>query len=328
MNRVNPLLLVGGLAACAPDAADSGPEVDSGIDALDLRLTEADYDPADVQLWGPDVVIEPGEDIMYCIAGTWSGEDLGIHTLTTWQNKFGHHLQFYELTLSTIEWPDDEVHACGVGTDFDMTDTLPVGVPTAVWLGGEQTIDNPLAEGMAFSFDGGRRYLLQAHYVNTGDQAVRSKDVVTFATLDPETEVTTWAAPVILNNGNVDIPAASEGHMRFDCAMDQEMSVLFANGHMHEWGTSFTMTQTRADVARVLNTVPTWQAYYRDAPPTDYFDPGELSLAPGDTLTTECNWMNTTDESIAFPHEMCDGVMIGYPLKTTWICDSDEGMLP
>ncbi|GDX83058.1 hypothetical protein LBMAG42_48690 [Deltaproteobacteria bacterium] len=320
------------LLACVA-MEDTAAPADSGEGTLDLRLNEGDYTAGDVELWGPDVVIEPGEDVMHCIAGTYSGGDIGIHGLTTWQNKFGHHLQFFGLAAGTVDYADGATFACGTGTAFDMTDTTPVGIPTAVWIGDEQTIDTGLDEGMAFAFDAGERYLLQAHYVNTGAEAIRAHDLVVFDTLDPDTEVSTWAAPVILNNANIELPPAQAASMSFDCPVAADnvgdgVHVLFVNGHMHEWGTSLRVSQLRDDETRVLNDVPTWEPVFRDSPPTTAYAAGELDFLPGDTLRTECNWFNETDAAINFPHEMCDGVAIGYPLKTTWICDSDTGMNP
>lgn len=315
------------LVGCEPAADDSGAATDN---ALDLRLTSGDYEPGQLEFWGPDVVIAAGEDIMYCIAGTYTGDDLGIHALTTWQNQFGHHIQFFGLTSTEIDYPNGDVFPCGTGTDFDMTDTQPIAIPTAVWIGDEKTIDNPLDEGMAFSFDGGQRYLMQAHYVNTGLDDIQVHDVVTFNTLDPDTEVTAWAAPLIFNNANVDLPPGESSSLDFECTLelDEPADLRFANGHMHEWGSSFRMTHVRDGVETVLNDVPTWEAYFRDSPPTDYFASGAFQLQAGDVVRTECNWMNDTDEIISFPHEMCDAVGLVTPKLNTWICDSDKEMNP
>lgn len=311
------------LLGCAPEPIDTG-EAEA---VVDQRLSEADFDAADVVIWASEVVIEPGEDVMHCIAGTYAGPDVGIHSLNTWQGEFGHHLQFFGLNATEVDYPEGESFACGTGTAFDMTDTKPVGVPTSVHIGGEQTIDNPLREGMAFSFDSGDRYLLQAHYVNTGNEAVRVHDVVTFDTLNPA-EVTIWAAPIITNNANIHLPAGESASMSFDCTVPEAMNVLFANGHMHEWGTSFRLAAWQGEQETVLSDVPIWESQFRDSPPTTYFGDGEVALEPGDVLRTECAWLNTTDEIIEFPHEMCDGVGLGYPLQSTWICDSSTGMNP
>lgn len=37
---------------------------------------------------------------------------------------------------------------------------------------------------------------------------------------------------------------------------------------------------------------------------------------------------NDTDETLAFPHEMCDGVSLVYPENSTIIYDSPTGMNP
>lgn len=319
------LTLFTALIGCDPGTEDSGVATE---EVIDLRLTESDYEPGGLTIWGSDAVIQPGEDIMYCNAGTYEGPDIGIHAINTWQNQYGHHLQFFGLRATEIDYPDGVSFPCGTGTDFDMTDTEPVGIPTSVWIGGENTIDNPLLDGMAFKFSSGQRYLLQAHYVNTGIVAVRVHDLVSFDVLDPDTEVETWAAPLIMNNANIEIPAGQAGSMTFDCTIEDEANVLFANGHMHEWGTSIRVGRWKGDVETVLTDVPVWQSVYRDSPPTTYFGSGEVVLTPGDVIRTECNWFNDTDETLAFPHEMCDGVALAYPLLNSWICDATTGMSP
>ena len=311
--------------ACANEALDSGADEP---EALDQRLQAGDYAAGDVEIWASEVVIEAGEDIMWCNAGTYTGVDVGIHSLNTWEGEFGHHLQFFGLRATEIDYPDGEVFPCGPGTDFDMTDTEPVGIPTQVWIGGEQTIDNPLADGMAFSFSSGQRYLLQAHYVNTSNDAVLVHDLVSFDTLDPDTEVETWAAPLILNNDNISVAPGQSGSMTFDCEMEDAVNLLFANGHMHEWGTAFKLGLWQGEAETVLTEVPEWQSVYRDSPPTNYFGGGEIVVSPGDVMRTECSWFNDTDETLEFPHEMCDGVAVAYPLLNTYICDANTGMNP
>jgi hypothetical protein len=316
------------LLACAVDAEGAG---DSAAAPLDLRLAEGDFAPADVTIWGPEVVVAAGEDATHCIAGTWIAGDVGIHSLNTWQNRFGHHAQFFRLIATTLDYPDGESFPCGPGTAFNMTDTQPAGLPTSVHIGDEQTIDQPLDEGMAFSFDGDSRFLLQAHYVNTGAEDILVHDLVTVGVLDPESEVSTWVAPLILNNSNIDVPPASPASMTFDCPMDlpaSALSVRFVNGHMHEWGTSLRITQLRGEESRVLTEIEEWEPAYRDSPPTIEFAPGELELEDGDVLRTECAWFNDTDAPLRFPQEMCDGVALVYPQKSTTICDAETGMNP
>ena len=314
--------------ACAPEVP--GPD-DTGASPLDLRLEDGDYTAGSLELWGPDVVIEPGEDVTHCVAGTLSGGDLGIHAITTWQSAFGHHVQLFRLLGTEIDYPEGESFPCGVGTDFNMTDTQPAGLPTGAFIDGEQTIDQPLDEGMAFYLEGASRYLVQAHYVNTGSEPVRVQDVAVLDLLDPDTEVSTWVAPAVFHNGNLSIPSGSAGSLSFDCdveAPETGLSVLFVNGHMHQWGTSFRLSRTRGDTTTVLNEVPEWEAVYRDSPPTTTYARGEMDFYPGDVIRTECAWLNDTDETLAFPHEMCDGVSLVYPQKSTTICDSPTGMNP
>ena len=81
------------LLACADE---SGGPAAQDYD-VDLRLGAGDYDDPGADgmvIVGPDVVVGAGEDKMFCLVGTYAGDDMGVHDLITYQNTFGHQLLF------------------------------------------------------------------------------------------------------------------------------------------------------------------------------------------------------------------------------------------
>ena len=73
-------------AACAPPLL---PDV-LGDTVVDARVDVADVPLAtgDVLLEGPDHVLEPGDDRMTCLFGTWTGGDVGLHAAQLRQARF------------------------------------------------------------------------------------------------------------------------------------------------------------------------------------------------------------------------------------------------
>jgi hypothetical protein len=111
------------LAGCT-GAADGGG--DSAAGPVDLRLGDGDHTPADVEVWGPEAVVAAGEDVTHCIAGTWAGGEVGIHALNTWQNRFGHHVQFFGLIATTLDYPDGATPGrTGSGTTSSSSGSSP-----------------------------------------------------------------------------------------------------------------------------------------------------------------------------------------------------------
>lgn len=319
---MNLLLLLA--VGCSPSAPiDSGAPAD---DVVDMRLT-ADDAPIQgddqVLWWGPDVVIEPGEDKMFCIFGTYTGEDAGIHALETFQGEYGHHLLLMGTTASALDFPDGAVADCSAEGDLSMADLEPLVLPTATFVAGEeQDLGIDLGEGMAVKIDEGQRWVLQAHYINSTTEPFRVQDParVTFLAED---EVETWAAPFVLNADDFTLPPGEETSITFDCPVEDEWQLLYVTGHMHEWGTAFRTEHVVDGQASTLYDIPAWDPAWRDAPPVERFGAEGHPLRTGESLRTTCTWFNDEDTELAFPHEMCATVMVVYPQTTAVICDGD-----
>jgi hypothetical protein len=325
MLAVLPLVVLG--------CANENPSSDTGsgeIDAVDLRIDEADLgELGDDQfvLEGPDTIIDAGADVMVCLFGTYSGGDVGLHDVHTFQAKYGHHLQLMGTTTPAADVPDGTVMDCtGDGGQFQMADLEPVGVTNGGSVDGEEIgVSMPLPDGMAVELEDQQRYVMQSHYLNTSDQAIHVRDLAVLTTI-PEEDVADdmWAAPLIFNRDDFAIPAGGDLSTDFSCTTENDWNFLYVLGHMHEWGTAFSIQRQDGETWTDFYAVPTWQAVYRDAPIIDYYPNDSMFVPAGTSFKTSCSWFNDTDEDIQFPHEMCVGVNIVYPQKTTVICDGNE----
>ncbi|MCB9777641.1 MAG: hypothetical protein H6742_03675 [Alphaproteobacteria bacterium] len=313
------------LMACSadPTATDSGGAV--ADDALDLRLTEADLPAlsADEQIWwGPEVVIPAATEIQYCLIQTYTGPDVGLHNMATHQNQFGHHFVPMGTSASPIDFPDGTVVDCTDGDTLGMGDLQPFMLPNEGTVGGE-VMDTTLflPDDMAVKLDEGQRYVIQAHYINTGDQDIRVQDAAVLQTV-PEDSVGRWAAPFILAANDFSLPAGIATDQSTTCTVDDELQLLYVLGHMHEHGSAFRLTHSRGSDSAVIYDVPAWDPEFRDTPPVEQFGADTpFVLLPGDEIQMDCAWQNTTEHTIDFPSEMCVAVGVAFEKKTTTFCE-------
>lgn len=305
------------LVACSSDTDDSS--ATAAETAVDARLQEGTDYPApgadDVLWYTPEVVIQPGEDVMYCLFGTYTGDDIGIHAFDTYQGEIGHHIVLMGTSASELDYPDDTVIDCTATNSLPMADLEPLILPTggSVGVGG-----TTLPEGYAVKLRHGQRWVIQGHWLNTSTEPQRVKDVAVMNTL-PVDAVAEWAAPLVMNHQGFELLPQQETHISFDCTFEHDYNVLYFLGHMHEYGTYFSLEQLGdGEPASIYETA--WDASYRDLPPVNAYGVGEFFLAAGTTMRTQCTWNNTTDNTIVFPHEMCDAVAMVYPALTSDIC--------
>ncbi len=314
------------LLACGTEIDTAEPQ-DTGVAVGDHRVTEdmlGNLTENQQLLEGAEFTVQPGQDVMMCLFATYTGPTVGLHDVHTWQGAGGHHLQIMGTTTPAIDVPDGTLADCtSVGGVFNMADLEPIGITNGGNVDGKEIeISMPLPEGMAFELKTGQRYVMQSHYLNTTQDTFTVRDLAVLTTM-AEADVTTWAAPLVYNDSNFSIAAGSAGTSTFDCTTEHDWNFLYVLGHMHEWGTAFSVERVEADASTTsFYSIPEWDPVYRDAPIIDYYPDDSLFVPAGTTYRTTCNWFNDTDTEMVFPYEMCVTVNIVYPQKATVICDA------
>ncbi|MFN7142153.1 MAG: hypothetical protein ACK4YP_00130 [Myxococcota bacterium] len=303
------------LACGTPTPGDTAP---TGDDTVDQRLDFADVTapPSGGEQWyGPEAVLQPGEELQYCMFGTYTGPDVGIATYESFQSEIGHHLILLGTTASELDYPDGTVVDC-TKTNQMMTSFEPLinAEPTGA---GTSFIELPA--GMAVKLDEGQRWVVQAHWLNTTPDPVIVRDVLNMGFV-PEESVTTWAAAFALTQVDLSLPPQSPSDLTFDCSFPEEYTLLYLTGHMHEYGERFRFELGDGTTMETLYEIPEWDPVYRDAPPLQRFEDGERVFAAGSTLRTTCEWYNDTDEAIEFPNEMCATYGMLYPSTNPVVC--------
>jgi hypothetical protein len=271
-----------------------------------------------VVLLGPDFLVEPYTEVMFCIIGTWDEEDQGMVAATTLQDtSFGHHAILMGTTVSPITHPDGLVFDCTESSA--MVDMEPM-IMVEPLESGITVMDLPA--GMAMKLKEGQRWVLQSHYVNPTRDRLWVRDVVVLDLVDLS-EVTTWAAPLVLVETDLVLPPGETTTLSFDCPVEEELNLLYLLGHMHEWGTAFSTDHWVGEVSERIYEVEEWELEFRDEPPRVDFGEAGRALGIGDVLTTTCTWESNEEEEITFPFEMCASVGIAWPLTVPLVCDPD-----
>jgi Copper type II ascorbate-dependent monooxygenase, C-terminal domain len=155
---------------------------------------------------------------------------------------------------------------------------------------------------------------LEFHYFNNTGKAQddRSGARICATTKTPANVATlTW-----LGTESITIPPHAQGTATGNCtpgggALTQDIHLIFASPHMHKLGSHMsTIINRKGGMAETVVDNP-----------FSFNDQREYQLSnvvhPGDTLTTTCTWMNTTDASVGFGEsttsEMCYDFVLSYP---------------
>ena len=289
-------------AFCAALTACSPAEPDNRVD----NRVEIPAPPANgVQFVLPEMDYAPYTDEMRCVYMKSPAEDVWVTAMEPFQNN-GHHLVAF--TAETSQ-PD--------GTIQDCTDPINMGS----WRPLSPALERfELPDGFATLVPANTQLIFQVHYINYGSEPMVVRDVYHFefaAGANP-TPASSWAS------GTIDyaIPPNAEYTLRYGCDVPFDMNGFLLFGHMHEWGSKYSIDLIRQGAqAEILYDIPEWTAEMRDTPPVLEWDTADpLALAVGDRLEISCTWQNNTSDTLFFPTEMCASVMWYYPGNQPLIC--------
>jgi hypothetical protein len=283
MRLISTVGLLGcALAVCA--CGDPGSDVPPGV--VDVRVPIPAPDPNYHDLVSPDIVIDPGQDKMYCFYLT-NEQALTVSTMIPYQAEGGHHI----VLLTTLEpQPAGTLEDCSDQADMwkFRSFILPIEVP----------------DGYGIRVPQGLQYVMQLHYINAGDDPILVRDVARLRKV-PESSVERWIATLTANSLSLKIPPGY-GSESFDCTLNEDLDLLLLGGHMHESGTRYSIeVGPSVDDLTNIYLVDPWKPLYRDAPPVSLFFQNPYQVPAGTIVRTTCEWNNAGSTMIDFPHEMC-----------------------
>ena len=304
-----------GATGCG-DGADKAAGATSEV--IDATLSYPATD-AEIVLEPPPVEIPAYTDMMSCWFSTWNGPDVGVTSGAFRQSpKYGHHVIVMRTNADADEFPDGTVRDCTASDALDMTQMDPFVLPDDPVEKGLSYLDLP--DGMANKLKAGDRFLVQSHWVNYEDKPVRVNDRIELDTI-PIDQVETFAAPLVHTSTTFELPEGPSDVV-VNCTFEEDVSLLYLLGHMHENGTAITVDYHKADgTTERIYEVEGWTVGFRDLPPVTYYDDPFFSVKAGESFTTTCSFDNRAGHPLGFPDEMCVATAIAFPLTVPAICD-------
>lgn len=249
---------------------------------------------------GP-IQVESGQDITVCTyVRSESDVDQDITAFVTSQSKGGHHLIVYTIDHAV----DAEPHLCPQGGQPSWTQVLATQLE-------EEEIRFP--EGVGFRVKAHQQYVMETHFLNATDAAlaVESKFGVAYAA--PGT-VKERAATYFFGTMNIDIPPMSSVSASAECHPPKAMTLHTMFGHQHRMGTRLAVSRGAGEKGEGVYESTDWEN-----PLIASFD-GGIDVTPEDILRVECDWKNSSDKTLRYPHEMCFAIGYYWPADTGIFC--------
>lgn len=277
------------IAACGGNSASDAPYIEDFAEVPELpasatfswELAEQEY--------------PPGGDRQICHYLEPTTEDLWVKAFDSFQGRYGHHLILFKARITE---PPGTIRDCTSAEDMIRLSPIVANIQFGL---------ERFPEGMAIRVPAGTQLVLQQHYVNTSEKPIRVRDVAYMETV-PRDEVEIPAGFFGVSDINFELPADPENIQRiaFECEVPNDMKLLLAGPHMHEWGTEFVAEMGPAGALQEVIRVEEWEAWMRDEPPvTNWSKEAPFELKAGDVMRTTCNFRNTTNKPLIFPEEMC-----------------------
>lgn len=246
-------------------------------------------DAAFIDIELPEVSLEPGDEKQVCLHYTHEGPDLAVVGLDGEQSQVGHHVV---ILRPDTPMPSGTVQDCSDGNSMAEYETFVL--PAA-----------ELPPKHAILVPTGTSFVVQAHTINTSQNAIITRDYARLKTM-PVADVEQWATTFATGSIDFKIAPQQTTAVEFDCTVDEDAELLFVGGHMHEFGSRFEVSvgPDESNLKSVYLADP-WKAVYRDLPPVTLLFDNPITLPKGTVVRTVCEWTNPGANGIEFPQEMC-----------------------
>ncbi len=258
--------------------------------------------------------VAPGADLNYC---QWVADpdtvDRQVVDFKHYQSLGGHHEVLYATTKIA---PIGTTEICSVQ---DMLNVNFLG-------GGEGTVTSAvdLPGGYAFALPAGSGLMVNAHYLNSTDQALNVQSVADVKFGDPANPLKP-AGFVAVNYDEFMIPANSVHTEDAYCTAPRDLSFFLWGNHMHQWGMAETTELIHAadGTHTMMENSPSWSAELTyNTPWINYGVTTPFIVKAGDTFHLSCTWNNNTDSPILFPTEMCVGTGFTLEAMPQAVCEA------
>ncbi len=247
---------------------------------------------------------------------TWTPLITGDWTLAAGGENTGDN---YAITL------DRDIYIGGIrpiepaGTHHTVLDSGNAGIIYASGVGTNELIFPP---GVGLKLTAGSTLNLQLHTFNPSGSSISGTSGVEIVEV-AEADVVNVADIFLPGPLGFSVTAMQETTYDSSCVIQEPQTIFALFPHMHQLGTHFKTTVVKSGVEQVIHNKP----YDFDTQSFTNFD--EISLSPGDSINTECTWVNTTSSNISWGEsseaEMCFSILYRYPALGTGVdfCTDD-----
>ncbi|WP_437774411.1 hypothetical protein [Sorangium sp. So ce1097] len=284
---------------CAPCLAGCSTE-SSGAPASDSVDLEPPPDGAGLQ-YRMVSTVEPGQEIERCKLFVAPPEGLTIRGDEVRFSPGSHHVVLYKTdykeipaeTREGVRVDAAEIHDCNSGATaaWDITGV----VAGSQSFGGESFLGD-LPAGVALKVEPGTVLVMNTHYLNATSAPLVADARVNLYTMPPE-EVKQEAGMMFHYNPFIRVPAGGESSARMRCRIDEDISLVRVQSHMHRRGVGFAAHRVRADGAmEEIYSNEAWE----EVPAKVFASP--LEVMAGEALDFRCDYRNPE------PHDVAQGL--------------------
>lgn len=323
MSTMRPILFLamtvvacGGESSTPSDAAggaDAGPP-DAGACTEEPCLAP----PAmGFQIRSVGTTIQPGEDVEYCevlvLPGT-PDDTYYVHGFDVAMTGGSHHLIVSAIVPGSATDMNttvgDRVECVGAQNLGDGDDFEPVT--------GSQhpTNSERYPSGVGRIYHGGQKVVFDYHYFNTTDGPLSARAAVNFLTTDPA-NITNLARTFGFFHLGISTPPGQQAAFEGECTFNQDVVMYKLTRHTHQWGRDFNVWYAGGpNDGQLIFTSPDYET------DTDFIFDTPVTIPTGQGFRFECNYDNTTDQTLVFGTEATDEMCI---LFGTWYTPTAGG---
>lgn len=199
-----------------------------------------------------------------------------------------------------------------VGTHHTVLAKGNLGAGNIIYASGVGTNALVFPEGVGLKLAAGETLVLQLHLFNTSSEILTGLSGIEIIEVDPSA-IKDEADLFLPGPFNFTIPPNQEYKHSGTCTANTKQNIFAIFPHMHQLGTHFKTTLNVGGKEQVLHD----DSYSFDHQAFLSFQP--IPLEPGDSITTECTWKNSTAQTIGWGEssttEMCFSILYRYPAQ-------------
>ncbi len=274
--------------------------------------------------------IEAGQEIERCQLFVAPKEGIFVRKDEVRFTAGSHHVLLYRTPYTALPTENSKgekvdgtkVHDCADGATaaWDVN-----GVVAGSQSGDGESFLGELPDGVAVKVEPGTVLVMNTHYVNASSKSVETDARINLYSL-PAEKVKTQAGMLFYYNPFIRVPENGEASARMRCPVQDDISLVRVQSHMHRRGVGFAafLGDSAGANQQEIYTTTEWERV-----PAKAFSP-TLQIKAGQTLDYRCDYKNpearTVTQGQSAKDEMC--MLIGpyFPRNLALEnCTSDKG---